>query len=243
METFGERFKRIRVESGYTQRRLAAEVGISGAAISQWESGETKADKVRAEYLDTAARVLHTTVRHLLKGDGTEGHTKVSKSVRVDAFAIHGMVDDDDFNPETGVMIPVYEMDVSGGPGALVLEFAETKYKLHFTRKWLKDVNAKPEEIRVARVRGDSMQPTLWDNDKVVIHMGMTRIRNERLFALAYAGEARVKRLYLLADGRLRVVSDNPDKAKYPDEFIEGDDLNNILIIGQVIHKMGEGGL
>jgi phage repressor protein C with HTH and peptisase S24 domain len=47
----------------------------------------------------------------------------------------------------------------------------------------------------------------------------------------------------LLADGRLRVVSDNPDKTKYPDEFIEGDDLNNILIIGQVIHKMGEGGL
>jgi transcriptional regulator with XRE-family HTH domain len=240
MENFGERFKRIRTAHGYTQRGLASEIGISGAAISQWESGETQPDKIRAEFLDAAAHKLHTTVRHLLKGDGVEGNPG---SVKVEAFAIHGMVDDEDFDPETGVMIPVYEMDVSGGPGAPILEFAETRYKLHFTRKWLKDVKAKPEEIRVARVRGDSMQPTLWDNDKVVIHMGLTRIRNERLFALAYAGEARVKRLYQLADGRLRVVSDNPDKAKYPDEFIEGDDLNNVLIIGQVIHKMGEGGL
>jgi len=50
----------------------------------------------------------------------------------------------------------------------------------------------------------------------------------------------RIKRLFWLADGRLRIVSDN--KA-YAEEIVNSEEIDRVVIIGQVMHKMGEGGL
>jgi len=226
----------IGMNKGNLSRIMSTGAGYSARSLKKIADGLQWTEK---ELFETRENAAPPPPRTSAK---TAGKTAV-KTVKMEVIPIREMVDEDDFDPATGVMIPVSDMDVSGGPGVPIPEFAETRYKLHFTRRWLKDVGAREDEIKVARVRGESMQPTLWDDDKVVIHLGMTRIRNERLFAIAYAGEARVKRLHMLADGRLRVQSDNPDKTRYPDEFIDGDDLNNVLIIGQVIHKMGEGGL
>ena len=52
-----------------------------------------------------------------------------------------------------------------------------------------------------------------------------------------------MKRLYLLPDGSFRVVSDNLDKNRFPDEVGSGEALNKVTIIGRVRHRMGEGGL
>lgn len=45
METMGERIKRVRENRGLDQKAVADIVGVTAAAISQWESGATKGIK------------------------------------------------------------------------------------------------------------------------------------------------------------------------------------------------------
>lgn len=37
--TFGEKLYRLRKEKGWTQERLAEQIGVSRQALSKWESG------------------------------------------------------------------------------------------------------------------------------------------------------------------------------------------------------------
>jgi|SRR6185312_1237053 len=237
MESFGERFRRVRGER--SQQAVADAVGVTRATISQWERGDTRPENIGNEKMQRAVNALGTTAEYLLTGKGQPGRAPVV----VQVGGVQGVDDEFDYDARTGVTFPVYDMDVSAGPGRLIAEFVETRKKLYFHRSWMKEIGAKETELKIVKVRGESMQPTLHDDDDIVIHLGKTRIRDGKVFAVAYAGEARVKRLYQMAGGKLRVVSDNPDKVRYPDEIIEGEALNDILVIGQVMHKMGAGGL
>ncbi|MFT3790792.1 MAG: hypothetical protein QM741_06890 [Rudaea sp.] len=51
-----------------------------------------------------------------------------------------------------------------------------------------------------------------------------------------------MKRLFRLADGRVRIVSDNPDKTLYPDEFVEFD-VEGFTVLGKVVERKGTKGL
>src|SRR6202012_2161131 len=115
--------------------------------------------------------------------------------IKVTVRVVKAMEDESDYDVRTGVTFPVYDMDVSAGPGRMIAEFVETRKKLHFERSWMTQRGAKEADLKIVKVRGESMQPTLYDDDDIVIHLGLTRIRDGKVFAVAYAGEARVKRL------------------------------------------------
>ena len=235
MDTFGDRFRRARGEK--SQELVAKAAGVTRATISQWERGTTIPANIGHEKLALAVAAIGTTLDYLLTGKGS------TNIVSVESKSVEGMDDEDDFDPRFGVMLPVYDMDVAAGAGRSVPEFIDTRKKLHFSRSWMRAIGSKESDLKIIKVRGDSMQPFLWDRDDVAIDISKTRIRDGKVFALGYAGEARVKRLYRMASGRLRVMSDSADKVQYPDEFIEGEALNEVVIFGQVVHKMGEGGL
>ena len=40
-ETFGQRFTRLRKQRGLTQEELGEKLGVSGQAVSKWESGKS----------------------------------------------------------------------------------------------------------------------------------------------------------------------------------------------------------
>lgn len=237
MTTFGQRVRGLRRD--HSQDWLGKQVGLTRAAISFWENGTTAPENIAHNQIVRAAEALGTSAEYLLTGKGAASPARIV----VQARAVSGMADEADFDEREGVMLPVYDMDVSAGPGRIVAEFAETRKKVHFARSWLRQMGVKEADVKIVKVRGESMQPTLYDDDDIMLNTKATRIRDGRVFALGYAGETRVKRLYQMAGGRLRVTSDNPDKARYPDEIIEGEALNDVLVIGQVIHKMGGGGL
>ena len=44
--TFGEKLYRLRKEKGWTQERLAEQIGVSRQALSKWESGSAVPDAV-----------------------------------------------------------------------------------------------------------------------------------------------------------------------------------------------------
>ncbi|WP_163833260.1 S24 family peptidase [Spartinivicinus ruber] len=67
MTSFGERLKARRKELEMTQNALGKEVGVSGAAISQLEKGDTKGSK--GENLFALARALQCSPEWLLTGN------------------------------------------------------------------------------------------------------------------------------------------------------------------------------
>ena len=64
----------------------------------------------------------------------------------------------------------------------------------------------------IARGDGDSMMPTILDQDLVIIDTAQTTPRQQdRIWALSYGGLGMIKRLRQLPDGTLQINSDNKD--------------------------------
>jgi transcriptional regulator with XRE-family HTH domain len=67
MNTLGSRIKWVREREGISQQMLADAVGVSRAAVSQWENGQTKG--LRPENLIAVAEQLNSGIRWLVLGD------------------------------------------------------------------------------------------------------------------------------------------------------------------------------
>ena len=67
-KTIGERVKIRRIELGLTQADVAKVAGVSEAAVSQWESGDTK--NLKNDHLFTVADLLNLAPRYLATGKG-----------------------------------------------------------------------------------------------------------------------------------------------------------------------------
>ena len=62
-ETFGQRFSRLRKQSGLTQEELAEKFGISGQAVSKWENDASMPD---ISILPDLSDVLRVSLNELL---------------------------------------------------------------------------------------------------------------------------------------------------------------------------------
>lgn len=248
-ETFKERMKRIRSRAGFKSQKAAADaIGCDRGNVGMWEAPSSLVQSVGQDWLFPVARAYKVRPEWLndltSTDDGYPWEPTEGRRVKVHAYEIKAVDGEDGIDPSREVMIPVHDIEVSGGPGVIIPEYVETRYKLPYQIDWLNRMGAQPEDILIAKVRGKSMEPVLFDGDKAVIHRGRRRVVDDCVYSLIYSGEARVKRLYKLPDGGLRIVSDNPDKSRYKDEIVPAAEVDaTVYIIGQVIDKMGSGGL
>ena len=128
--------------------------------------------------------------------------------------------------------IPRIDARLSAGAGA-VNEEVEHSDALAFRRDWLRERGISPSDACLLTVTGDSMAPTLHDGDLVMIDRRRRDIRNHRVYALIDTdGTARVKRLDLIPKQLLILTSDNP---AHPTETRQGDDMNLVNILGEVV--------
>lgn len=67
-KSIGERVRDARKAKGWSQQRLADAVKVSRAAVSQWESGETK--ELKAENVLAVAQVLNVRIPWLVNEEG-----------------------------------------------------------------------------------------------------------------------------------------------------------------------------
>ena len=76
------------------------------------------------------------------------------------------------------------------------------------------------------------MEPVLPDGSTVGINTDAKTIVDGKVYALDHDGMLRIKRLYNLPSGGLRIVSYNRDE--YPDEILQSYDTKKVRIIGRV---------
>lgn len=140
--------------------------------------------------------------------------------------------------------IPLVDAQLAAGQGAHNGE-GETIDHLAFRHDWLKRLGVNPAWAVLARVRGESMKPTLWPGDTILIDTSdqarrvEVRTRPPRkskapIYAFRSGDDERVKRLLRPDPDTLVLLSDNPD---WEPEVLTGAALKRaeLEIIGQVV--------
>lgn len=98
---------------------------------------------------------------------------------------------------------------------------------------WVRKQKLSPERLIAIRVKGESMEPKLYENDLVIINTADTKPVDGSVFAINYEGEAVIKRMSR-DGGSWWITSDNPDQQKYHRKSVRGDEC---IIVGKVVKK------
>lgn len=103
----------------------------------------------------------------------------------------------------------------------------------YFRRSWVKDrLNAKPENLRMIIVEGDSMAPSLYQGDMILVDITKKKPSPPGIFVLFDGLGLVAKRIEFLAQSKppaLRILSDNPQYLPYERAIAE------VNIIGRVV--------
>ena len=91
-------------------------------------------------------------------------------------------------------------------------------------------------KIDAIKVHGDSMHPTIKENDIIFVATNMREIQDNKVYVIRYDDEIRVKRLFKRRGEKVLIRSDN---SIYPDEEVSIHD-EAIAVLGQVIYNMAD---
>lgn len=189
---------RIRV-LGLNNSQLAREVGVSPQAIRKIVIGET----VNTAHIYAISKALKTTPEYLLgETDDPSPAGSMSTTMRPTE-----MDDDDDMD-----LIKIREIDLAFGMGSSFLDVPVKEKPRIFSRSLLSSLTrANPNKIYLARGIGDSMAPTIHNDDIILIDASANTIRlSDQIWAVAYGDFGMIKRLRPLPDGGIQILSDNP---------------------------------
>lgn len=222
---------------------LARALNVTPQAVSGWlRTG--RIDKAR---IPEVARELGVTSDYLLAGETTAmrderpvpppgRHDQGRKSGSLRPIVAWEMEEE---LGEDYVFIPRLDIKLSAGNGHFVWHVDEKAQRQAFRKGWCERLGIKPENAATMVASGSSMEDRIQDGDSLVIDYKAIAILHGKVFAISYQREIFVKRLFKLPDGGIKVVSDNPDKAKYPDWDIGPDTLDKLQIIGRVVAVSG----
>ncbi|MEB1136038.1 S24 family peptidase [Xanthomonas campestris pv. campestris] len=244
MNRLSENLRSLMSVESLSENQLSRNTGVPQPTIHRVLSG--RVSDPRDGTLRPLAEYFGVSVEELRTGQprASKGHVVAEP---VSAYRVKSVDGEDGLDPEREVTVAEVDVLVSAGSGLRMPEFVETRYRMSYQLSWFRHVGAKPENVRVMRVTGDSMERTLFDGDRIAVNLADNKhIIDGKVYVFTTGGidpDVKIKRLFKTADGRLRIVSDNPDKAQYPDELLTPDDAANVYVVGRVIDRSGRGGL
>lgn len=129
-------------------------------------------------------------------------------------------------------LVDVYDVGASAGDGSLV-EDEEIIERLAFPPNYLtKITKTSPHHLAIISVKGDSMEPTLKDDDVVMLDLTKTSLDYDGLFVLRWGDALHVKRVGRGNQGSVKIISDN--SSIYPPIDV---DRKEVTVVGKVIWK------
>ena len=222
----------LAIEIAGSSVKLSELAGISSAYISQIKSRtpESKTGKPKAMG-DAVARKIENGIG---KPPGWMDAISTNELIR----AHHP----EDELSEDAVLIPESKISFAAGNGRIAsYELLEDQEPASYRLSWFQKYGINPEKVRRFRVSGDSMEPMLYHRDTILVNTEETNIIDNKLYAIRYGDDLRVKYLIKKLDGTIVLRSVNP---LYKDEEVPPNlAAEQISIIGRVRDKSGTGGL
>lgn len=232
----GERLRQLANERGFRPKQLAETLGISAQVLNNWFN---RGIPLSALSMVTA---LFWVERNWLQygiGDADTPGSPWKKGNNEEVDPHPGIVELsvwDDGTPldDDEVYVPfLKEVELSAGQGVTAVEPSHRK-KIRFGKATLRRQNVQPDEAVCVTVSGNSMEPVLPHGSTVGINTGATAVVDGKMYAINHGGQLRVKTLYRLPGGGIRMRSFNRDD--HPDEEYSAEQMvvNEIRILGKV---------
>ncbi|RPX15417.1 helix-turn-helix transcriptional regulator [Pseudomonas aeruginosa] len=211
-----------------SQSELASRVGVSRGTVTFWMNGT---NLIKGENLMAVARELQCSPEWLISG----AEAKPSASL-TEAVMIGDLSPWDDSTPldKDEVELPLYkEVELAAGSGRTAVQEMPGR-KLRFSYATLRAAGVDPAAAVCAQLKGNSMEPLIMNGATVGIDKATTRVVDGEIYALEHDGMLRVKYLYRLPGGGLRLRSFN--RAEHDDEEYSPKEMQSqgISIIGWV---------
>ena len=225
--SLAENVRTLRERAGMTQAELAEKLGKGQTTIQKIETGQT----IRPRFLEEMAAVLGVSPHELQYGDTTKIEKAESNAKDFGSFRLWS---GNDPLPEDEYYYAPFYKDIAmmGGAGSTEME-DYNGFRLPFGKASLYRNGITPSNVSCCTLTGDSMEPVIPDGATIGSDQGETTIRDGKIYAFRHDDVYRVKRLYLLPGGKVRINSFNQDEPAYRDEIVS---LAEIEIIGRVFN-------
>ncbi|EFL6449059.1 helix-turn-helix transcriptional regulator [Escherichia coli] len=217
---FSERLAQAMKHAGYTQGRLAKDVGMAQSSVNKLLK-EANGSRKTVEI----ASVLGVRPEWLSTGEG-----EMSASSKRETTAVYQVK-----SSQNGIYrVDVLDVKASAGPGTLITsDFIETIRAIEYTTEQARALfgNRPATNVKVITVNGDSMDGTISPGDQIFVDTGVTQFDGDGVYVFVFGNTLHVKRLQMQRD-RLAVISDNPIYEKW---YVESGDEDRFYIMAKVL--------
>lgn len=228
--TVGDRVRECRRSRKWSQAELAKRASVSQVTISHVENNMSDQSK----FLPQLASALGVSSEYLLSG---KEYIEKNKGSLEDFVVIGGGTSGEIPSKEEYCLIPKFNISGSCGSGSII-DNVDIKGGLVFSQSWIAAQGLNEESLVVISAVGDSMYPTIENDQVLLVDTNDKVIRSSKIYFLCIDGEHYIKRLINMITHWV-IRSDNPDKQQYPDIEISSENMNLIQVEGRVVWRGG----
>jgi phage repressor protein C with HTH and peptisase S24 domain len=219
---------------GISPTELSRRSGVGQSTLSRILKGEIKTPT--DEQVNKLATYFRMTTDQL-RGRGPVDADNLTRQTALDRHAGVTQISVwDDGTPlsDDEIEVPfLKEVELAAGSGRTAVQ-ESGDLKLRFGLRSLRKQGVQPENAVCVQVAGNSMEPVLRHGATVGVDRGAREIVDGDMYAINHDGQLRVKQVYRLPGGGIRLRSFNRDE--HPDEEYRPDEIRDsgISVIGRV---------
>lgn len=213
-----------------TQSQVAKAAGVSPTAAGYWFAD---ANGINAEQARRVGEFLGVDPVWLESGEGTA--FPVESILQMFPGAKRVVAVDEDSSDT--YRIPFVKLKLRAGMTGFQAEpEVGDGATIGLSKMWVDRRGYTPSQLISMQVKGESMEPTFYEGDTIVVNLADKKPTDNGVFAVNYDGEAVVKRLSRDA-GQWWLMSDNADQRRFYRRQCRGTEC---IIIGRVVRREGE---
>jgi transcriptional regulator with XRE-family HTH domain len=187
LRELGERLKQARIARGLTQEQLGLAVGVTRAAVSQWEAGQVQAT---LQNLQAAAESLQINLARFLSHDPNQHHVAPRPGRRSQPSPPH----------YDGVVTEMTDADGSGS------RTAGDWWRL--PPQILRDLFCSEKGAKIFHVRGASMEPTINRGAYILVDISQSTPHDGQVYVIHNGITFVLKRLHIRRDAKRKALVD-----------------------------------
>ncbi|KAB7728159.1 helix-turn-helix domain-containing protein [Rudanella paleaurantiibacter] len=200
------KIKELRRKKGITQEKLGVEIGVSGAAVSDYERGKSQPD---LEKLLSLARIFEVSVEELIGESPMITNDEPGVYVQGNIRSVKNNIS------ELYTQIPFISVRAQAGVSKITHEYCDLRWVEETYPVFLPITVINQDSVAI-EIEGDSMEPTIRDRAIVLannIHGNDWQYESGGVYAVLFGpGKFVVKRIRtndMRSEGQLRLHSDN----------------------------------
>lgn len=225
--------KRLIAREGISPTELSRVTGVGQSTISRILNGKIKVPTDEQVY--PLAKHFGVTTEQLRGRQPIEERPIIpAETADQHELPLISVWDDETPLDDDEVEVPfLREVELAAGSGRTVIQ-ENGELKLRFGKRSLRKHGIQPSNAVCVTIHGNSMEPVLRHGATVGVDRGNREIVDGDLYALSHAGQLRVKQVYRIPGGGIRLRSFNRDEHPDDEYSIEQMREQDIALIGRV---------